>query len=83
MSDAIIRKLADAIAANRKTDAPKESRTVDAAALKALEATIILRLAHMSEEHQSRQQRDRYPSYQQRRCGSRSGGKTDLRCLAH
>ena len=54
MSDAIITKLAAAIAANRKTDAPEESSTVDTAALKALAATIVVRLAHMSDEQRTK-----------------------------
>jgi hypothetical protein len=54
MSDAIITKLAAAITANRKTDAPEESSTVDTAALKALQATIAVRLAHMSDEQRTK-----------------------------
>jgi len=54
MSDAIIRKLAGAIAANRKADAREGSSTVDTAALKALEATIVVRLANMSDEQRTK-----------------------------
>ena len=54
MSDAIIRKLAGALAASRETDAPKGTSTIDTAALKTLEATIAVRLAHMSDEQRAK-----------------------------
>jgi hypothetical protein len=54
MSDAIIRKLAEALAPGRETDAPKGTSTVDAAAIKALEATIVMRLAQMSDEKRAK-----------------------------
>ena len=79
MSDAIIRKLAGALAASRETDAPKGTSTVDTAALKTLEATVAVRLP--CRQRAKDQHRDRYPSHQQRRARSRSGGKTDPRCL--
>jgi hypothetical protein len=53
MNDAIIRKLAEALAASNETDAPKGTSTLDTAALKTLEATIAVRLAHMSEEQRT------------------------------
>ena len=83
MSDAIIRQFAGAIAANRKTDAPEESSTVDTAALKLLEATIVVRLANMSDEQRTEVINSAIDILRtnKRRAGSRSGGKTDPRCL--
>ena len=54
MSDAIIRKLAGALAASGETDALKETSTLDTSALKTLEATIAVRLAHMSDEQRTK-----------------------------
>ena len=54
MSDAIIRKLAGALAASGKTDALKETSTLDTSSLKTLEATIAVRLAHMSDEQRTK-----------------------------
>jgi hypothetical protein len=50
MRDAIITKLAGAFAANREVDA----RNIDTATLKTLEATIAVRLAHMSDEQRAK-----------------------------
>jgi hypothetical protein len=54
MNDAIIRKLAKALAPSRETDAAKGTSTIDTAALKTLEATIAVRLAHMSDEQRAK-----------------------------
>ena len=54
MSDTIIRKLAEAIAARNETYASKETSTIDTAARKTLEATIAIRLAHMSDEQRAK-----------------------------
>ena len=54
MSDAIIRKLAGALASSGETDALKETSTLDTSALKTLEATIAVRLAHMSDEQRTK-----------------------------
>ena len=54
MNDAIIRKLAEALGSSRETDAPKGTGTIDTAALKTLEATIAVRLAHMSDEQRAK-----------------------------
>jgi hypothetical protein len=53
MNDAIIRKLAEALGPSREAAAERTS-TVDTAALKTLEATIALRLAHMSNEQRAK-----------------------------
>lgn len=44
----IIRRVADALAANREHDAPKEISTSDIADFKALEAILVARVANMS-----------------------------------
>jgi hypothetical protein len=54
MSDAIITKLAGALAASREVDTRKGTSTIDTAALKTLEATIAVRLAHMSDEQRAK-----------------------------
>ena len=54
MSDAIITKLAGALAASREVDTRKGTSTIDTAALKTLEATIAVRLAHMSNEQRAK-----------------------------
>jgi hypothetical protein len=52
--NAIIRKLAGALAASHEVDARKGTSTIDTAALKTLEATIAVRLAHMSDEQRAK-----------------------------
>ena len=54
MSDAIIRKLAGALPESREVNARKGTSTIDTAALKTLEATIAVRLAHMSDEQRAK-----------------------------
>jgi hypothetical protein len=53
MNDAIMSRLADALAANRKPDAPQEASTLDAAYLKFLETSIVTRLANMSDDQRT------------------------------
>jgi hypothetical protein len=53
MNDAIMRRLADALAANRKPDAPQEASNLDAAYLKFLESSIVTRLANMSDDQRT------------------------------
>jgi hypothetical protein len=54
MSDAIIRKLSGALAASSETNASKGTSTNDTAAFKTLEATIAVRLAHMSDDQRAK-----------------------------
>jgi hypothetical protein len=54
MNDSIIRRLAEALGPSREADAAERTSTVDTAALKTLEATIALRLAHMSDDQRAK-----------------------------
>ena len=49
-----IRKVADALIANRKSDAPKEPSTLNMADLKAMEVALVVRAAHMSADQRNR-----------------------------
>jgi hypothetical protein len=50
MSDAIMRKLADALAVNRELDAPETTGTRHTASLKVLEASIMARLTSIVDQ---------------------------------
>jgi hypothetical protein len=54
MSDAIMRKLADALAVNRELDAPETTSTRHTASLKVLEASIMARLVTMSDDQRTK-----------------------------
>ena len=54
MSDAIMRKLADALAVNRELDAPETTNTRHTASLKVLEASIMARLVTMSDDQRTK-----------------------------
>jgi hypothetical protein len=54
MSDAIMTKLADALAVNRELDAPETTSTRNTASLKVLEASIMARLASMSVDQRTK-----------------------------
>jgi hypothetical protein len=53
MSDAIMRKLADALAVNREFE-PEATSTCNSASLKVLEASIMARLAAMSDDQRTK-----------------------------
>ena len=48
-----IGKVADALTANRKSDAPKEPSTLGITDLKAMEAALVVRAAHMSADQRN------------------------------
>jgi hypothetical protein len=54
MSDRILTKLADALAVNRELDAPEVTSTRMTASLKVLEASIMARLAAMSDDQRTK-----------------------------
>jgi hypothetical protein len=54
MSDGILTKLADALAVNRELDAPEVTSTRMTASLKVLEASIMARLAAMSDDQRTK-----------------------------
>ena len=55
MSDGILTKLADALVVNRELDAPEVTSTrMTAASLKVLEASIMARLAAMSDDQRTK-----------------------------
>ena len=54
MSDGILRKLADALAVNRQLDAQEATSSRDTASLKVLEASLMARLASMSDDQRTK-----------------------------
>jgi hypothetical protein len=53
MNDTIMRKLADALALDRKADEPQGASPLDTAYLKFLESSLMARLANMSDDQRT------------------------------